>query len=111
MNGEGKVKVLSIRLIRELMIQVPDLVTQMAIGNLYSLQSQKECLWKEKLRLEKEILTGRMTALMSEQPKQPDQENSYDEAVKKMIVLDVQLSELDSKKKIYEGEMKLLTCF
>lgn len=101
-NGEGKVKVLSIRLIRELKIHVPDLVTQMAIGNLYSLQVKKERLWKEKLRLEKEMLFIRMTAMTKESV----DEESYDaNRMTRQEFIERQLSEIEKKKKIYEEEL------
>lgn len=62
-QGDGKVKVLSIQVVRKLTIECPDLVTQMSIGNLYSLQKEKERLWKEKLRLEMAVLTEEMKKL------------------------------------------------
>lgn len=103
-HGEGKVKVLSIRLIRELQIQIPDLVTQMVIGNLYALQTGKERLWKEKLRLEKDILSIRMTALTTEcTDNQPDLQNM----ISRQSMIEAQLSGIEKTKKIYEEEMKL----
>lgn len=109
MNSEGKVKVLSIRLIRELMIYVPDLVTQMAIGNLYSLQIQKERLWKEKLRLEKELLSAKMTTFIKEE----DEENNWNltAVVERQEELMKQLAEIEDRKKIYEAEVNLLAGF
>ena len=112
MNGEGKVKVLSIRLIRELMIQVPDLVTQMAVGNLYALQNQKESLWKEKLRLEKEILSLRMTALTSVENEKNDFISGFfdQNMLERQSLIERQLTEIEKKKNMYAEEMKLLRC-
>ncbi|MDO4555253.1 MAG: hypothetical protein Q4B70_08940 [Lachnospiraceae bacterium] len=66
-QGDSKVKVLSIHVIRKLTIDCPDLVTQMAVGNLYRLQRQKDRLWKEKLRLEMRILTEQMRQITGEE--------------------------------------------
>lgn len=66
-QGDNKVKVLSIQVIRKLTIECPDLVTQMAIGNLYRLQMEKERLWKEKLRLERMILSEKMERWMKKE--------------------------------------------
>lgn len=66
-QGDSKVKVLSIQVVRKLTIDCPDLVTQMAIGNLYCLQKEKERLWKEKLKLEMLVLTDRMKKLTTEE--------------------------------------------
>lgn len=107
MNDQGKVKVLSIRLIRELMIYVPDLVTQMTIGKLYGLQMQKERLWKERLRLEKDMLSAKMTTFIQEE----EEEISVDftEIIRKQNELVKRLEEIEKKKKIYEAEIQLLS--
>lgn len=66
-QGDSKVKVLSIQVVRKLTIECPNLVTQMSIGNLYCLQKEKERLWKEKLKLEMMVLTDRMKKLTKEE--------------------------------------------
>lgn len=111
MNDQGKIKVLSIRLIRELLIYVPDLVTQMAIGKLYGLQLQKERLWKEKLRLEKEMMSARMTAFIKED--REEEEICVEPALTmgRQEELRKQLEEIEEKRKIYEAEMQLLAGF
>lgn len=103
-SGEGKVKVLSIRLIRELKIQIPDLVTQMAVGNLYSLQIKKERLWKEKLRLEKDTLSIQMTGLTLGHD---EKESSYESMMERQKVIEAELTDIEKKKKIYEAELEL----
>lgn len=66
-QGDNKVKVLSIQAIRKITIDCPDLVTQMSIGNLYCLQKEKERLWKEKLKLEMLVLTEKMKQFATEE--------------------------------------------
>ena len=107
-NGEGKVKVLSIRLIRELKISVPDLVMQMSIGNLYALQVEKERLWKEKLRLEKDILSVHMTKITAANM---ENQETLEKMGKRQCVIDEKLSEIEQKKNIYEDELKLFATF
>ncbi len=59
-QGNSSVKVLSIHMIRQLMIECPDLSTQMSIGKLYYYQKRKQVLLMEKLKLEESVLTGEM---------------------------------------------------
>lgn len=59
-QGNSSVKVLSIHMIRQLMIECPDLATQMSIGKLYYYQKRKNLLMQEKLRLENSVLTEEM---------------------------------------------------
>ncbi len=59
-QGNSSVKVLSIHMIRELIIDCPDLSTQMSIGKLYYYQKQRQLLMMEKLRLERSVLTEEM---------------------------------------------------
>lgn len=59
-QGNSSVKVLSIHMIRQLMIECPDLSTQMSIGKLYYYQKRKNLLLQEKLRLENSVLTEEM---------------------------------------------------
>ena len=56
-QGNSSVKVLSIHMIRQLMIECPDLATQMSIGKLYYYQKRKHLLLQEKMRLENSVLT------------------------------------------------------
>jgi hypothetical protein len=56
-QGNSSVKVLSIHMIRQLMIDCPDLSTQMSIGKLYHYQKRRQLLLMEKIRLEKSVLT------------------------------------------------------
>lgn len=59
-QGNSSVKVLSVHMIRQLMIECPNLSTQMSIGKLYYYQKRKEVLLMEKMRLEEAILTEEM---------------------------------------------------
>ena len=59
-QGNSSVKVLSIHMIRQLMIECPDLATQMAVGKLYYYQKKRQLLMMEKLRLEASVLTEEM---------------------------------------------------
>ena len=47
-------------MIRQLMIECPDLSTQMSIGKLYYYQKRKKVLLMEKMRLEEAVLTKEM---------------------------------------------------
>ena len=59
-QGNSSVKVLSVHMIRQLMIECPDLSTQMSIGKLYYYQKRKKVLLMEKMRLEEAVLTEEM---------------------------------------------------
>ncbi|MDO5146079.1 MAG: hypothetical protein Q4D60_03670 [Eubacteriales bacterium] len=59
-QGNSSVKVLSIHMIRQLMIECPDLSTQMSIGKLYYYQKRKQLLLMEKMELERSVLTEEM---------------------------------------------------
>ncbi|MEE1228968.1 MAG: hypothetical protein U0K57_08375 [Lachnospiraceae bacterium] len=59
-QGNSSVKVLSIHMIRQLVIECPDLSTQLSIGKLYHCQKRKKLLLMEKLRLEEEVMTEEM---------------------------------------------------
>ena len=59
-QGNSSVKVLSIHMIRQLMIECPDLATQMSIGKLYYYQKRKQLLLMEKMKLEKSVLSEEM---------------------------------------------------
>ncbi len=65
-QGNSSVKVLSIHMIRELMIDCPDLATQMSIGKLYYYQKRRHLLLMERLRLEREVLTEEMKQRLEE---------------------------------------------
>ena len=65
-QGNSSVKVLSIHMIRELMIDCPDLATQMSIGKLYYNQKRRHLLIMERLRLEREVLTEEMKQRLEE---------------------------------------------
>ncbi len=56
-QGNSSVKVLSIHMIRKLMVECPDLSTQLSIGKLYYYQKRKQSLLLKKMRLEEEVLT------------------------------------------------------
>ncbi len=56
-QGNSSVKVLSIHMIRQLVIECPDLSTQLSVGKLYYYQKRRQLLEMEKLRLEKEVMT------------------------------------------------------
>lgn len=59
-QGNSSVKVLSIHMIRQLMIECPDLATQMSIGKLYYYQKKKRLLLMEKIKLERSVLSEEM---------------------------------------------------
>ena len=59
-QGNSSVKVLSIHMIRQLMIECPDLATQMSIGKLYYYQKRKQLLLMERMKLEKSVLSEEM---------------------------------------------------
>ena len=59
-QGNSSVKVLSVHMIRQLMIECPNLSTQMSIGKLYYYQKRKKVLLMEKMRLEEAVLTEEM---------------------------------------------------
>ena len=101
-HGEGKIKVLSIQQIRNMEIEIPDLVTQMAVGKLYSLQLQKARLLKQILRKEMADLTDRMSRLIG------DVTELQVEIDKDFVnILYEQLNHIDRKIKMYEKELKL----
>lgn len=66
-QGNSSVKVLSIHMIRQLMIECPDLATQMSIGKLYYYQKRKQLLMLEKMRLENSVLTEEMMNHLGDQ--------------------------------------------
>lgn len=105
-HGEGKVKVLSIQQIRSIKIEVPDLVTQMAVGNLYSLQLKKSRIWRQILRLEMQNLTVRMGRVC-----EPVQMDNTDERGTETTVtlkkLYTELRMIEDKMNIYEKELEL----
>ena len=45
---------------RQLMIECPDLATQMSIGKLYYYQKKKRLLLMEKIKLERSVLSEEM---------------------------------------------------
>ena len=51
-QGNSSVKVLSVHMIRQLMIECPNLSTQMSIGKLYYYQKLKKVVLMENIRLE-----------------------------------------------------------
>lgn len=102
-HGEGKVKVLSIQQIRGLKMEIPDLVTQMAIGNLYALQQRKACLWKQILRLEMKDLTTRME-LIGKSDTEQNAETQWNAPLNELYT---QLHNIDNKIPIYEKEAKV----
>ena len=102
MKMDGKVKVLSIRLVRNLEIEVPSLVSQMAIGNLYALQLKKDRMWKEKLILEQKKLTSFL--VHSSDGRMEFLEEKTEEKIKE---LEQELLEIEKKKVLYEQELKL----
>ena len=59
-QGNSSVKLLSVHMIRQLMIECPNLSTQMSIGKLYYYQKRKKVLLMEKMRLEEAVLTEEM---------------------------------------------------
>ena len=65
-QGNSSVKVLSIHMIRQLMIECPDLATQMSIGKLYYYQKRKQLLLMEKMKLEKSVLSEEMMQHLKE---------------------------------------------
>ncbi len=101
-HGEGKVKVLSIQQIRDMEIEVPDLVTQMSIGNLYSLQLQKASLLKQILRCEMEYLNCRMSKIFGDNPI-----NQSKNISKELNSLYDRLKRIESRIAVYEKELEL----
>jgi len=71
-QGNSSVKVLSIHMIRKLVIDCPDLSTQMAVGKLYYYQKKKRLLMMEKIRLENELLNEEMELYLDQIGKDMD---------------------------------------
>lgn len=102
-HGEGKVKVLSIQEIRQMEVEIPDLVTQMAIGNLYSLQQKKSRTWKKILRMEMQDLTARMELLGKKENSQ-NRDTKWSHPLKDLYS---EVGIIEEKIRIYEKELEL----
>ncbi len=74
-QGNSSVKVLSIHMIRQLVIDCPDLATQMAVGQLYSCQKRKQLLTMERLRLERSVLTEEMKQHLEGLSREPSEDS------------------------------------
>ena len=103
-QGDGKVKVLSIRLVRNMEIEIPSLVSQMSIGSLYSLQLQKERLLKAKMKLEQKDLTYKI--LEQTEKKHFSMRIETEENIR---VLEQKISNIEKRRNIYEQELERLS--